>query len=349
MNRRRYLTVAVMATTPLLTGCSEGDEPSNPDGTTQQSTPLSQNPAESEKFDKHIRPHTSAAMDHFKDAVGLFQTGTAAFDSIEPTGIDHQVTETISKINSHLSKAKSRLGTANNADYSYLFNWYIFGMQEYRTWLKGYLPFLKRAANSYNAWMATHAVWPPQDYDDIRDEISEAYSARAIGDFPTGWEPPEDTAEQLDRFDLEEFQQLEAWAETLENSFSTLSEWGQAMYVTGNGLATLAEGFPWYLEAVTRYEDQRYEGGKNEVAGVAESALGKFEAALKYYEENQESIPSKYKETYTKYVCFAESMVDAANLRIEASNAAATGDMDTAQTKTSEAMSARNRCPIVTT
>lgn len=338
MNRRRFLS-GVAGATPLLAGCNDNGDSSTPDG-------QEQNPNESTQFDEHIRPHTTAAMDAFEDAVGALTSEAGAFDTIEPGGVDHDVSRTLSDVSGHLSEAKDRLGTASNADYSYLFSWYVFGMQEFARWLSRFREFLERAATSHDAWETTHSRWPPQDFESIRGVIAEAYAARKIRHYPTGWEPPAETAEQLERFDLEAFDQLDAWAQSLEQSFSTLAEWGRALGVTGIGLSTIAEGLPRYLEAVTRYENQRYEGRTNEVDGVAETALGKFEEAHAYLTEHRGSIPSIYESTYESYVCYAESMVEAATLRIEASRAAADGDMGTARTKTREAQSARNSCPI---
>ncbi len=104
-------------------------------------------------------------------------------------------------------------------------------------------------------------------------------------------------------------------------------------------------GFELYQGSIQRYEDEKWQHGTNYAASVADSARSRFQEAATSLRDNADRVPSRLESEYTEISCYAESMVEAAQLRREAAFAAEAGDRGTAAEQIDAAQRARDRCP----
>lgn len=313
MNRRTVLRAAMIATTPVLAGCSSNGSPGQ----------------DAERAQEHLQEAGTA----LQNAGEEIESESAKFDESEfqEGGVDIKTTT----IDGYLDTASSELDEAEeyaNEEQQEL----IDAARKYVSFTTEAVEFLDIFAEGYTQASTGFTYFQSERYEDAVDELENAESSLAESDDLLT--VTQSRAEDLNTDMLSDLESVEI--ESIRPILEDMDELLRAFRTMIEGMISVSNGMIDFTEAGSYLEDERYSDAEE----AFRSASDDFSAGQSMFRSEEDTAPTEVKSTFIEMSCYSEALKDASTHFANGAEATQNGNRARAESEVNSAEEALNRC-----
>lgn len=317
MNRRAVLKASVVATAPVLAGCSSTNS-------TGQDT---------QKAQEHIR-EAGKALESAEEEI-TSESAKLEESEFQEGGVDIET----ATIDGYLEAATSELDEAEeyaNEDQEEL----IDTARGYVSFASKGVDFLDTFAEGYSQTFAGFTYFQSERFEDAVDELETAESSLVESDDLL-------TVTQSRAGDLNTDRLTEIESVEIQSIEPTLEDMGELITILRSmvgGMISLSNGMIDFAEADSHLEDERY----GDAEEAFQSASDDFSAAQSTFQSEEETAPTEVESTIIEMTCYSGSLKDASTHFANGMEAIQNKDQSRAESEANAAEEDLNRCDFST-
>lgn len=317
MKRRQYLAAVTAGVTSA--GCLDDS-----DSTTDPST-------EEQQGNPEITEEKLIAA--YREIDSAFEELDAEVDDFDNS--DQRISFEASVIEAHLSEATSNLDEAEESSSSD-YQQEIDTLRDVVDWVRTFTSAIENFANALDESQTAFTYWENERFQDSADSFGESndYVSEA-GDNLTSAEAKAEGIDWEVFEDYNEIEQLELEL-AIEELQAINTDWD---YFTRT-YQEMALGFDDFFTAATEFDNEQYSSAKDGF----EQARSHFSSAVSISLNGEESASDVMVDEFIGLTCLTESMRDAADHFVSASEAADNGQWNQAEEDINNAETAIDRC-----